>query len=229
MNKSIMDYTSPSTSLPSETNQPVASTQSLNRFDRQLSSQNYPSSIAELKSHQRSRCIRIEVGSTALPGKVMKFPQKAQSVETSTKPHETSNLLSSKIESIFWTAKGEIFEDGMESVFSRKLNSVVKEYGGDAIEIITLLIVYKRVNPEVAGEALRWLGRMEDSESYKFRRWLLERSLRLPSTRVKDGAILGLASMDDKHAIPYLKRAIREEQCTELRADMEQVLEQLES
>lgn len=89
--------------------------------------------------------------------------------------------------------------------------------------------MYERVAPEVGGEALRWLGRIDHAESYEYRRWLLERSLSLSSTRVRDGAILGLASMDDKHAIPYLKRAIEEEQCSELKADMESVLEQLES
>lgn len=162
------------------------------------------------------------------PREALKSPQRQNRLETSTKPHEASDFLYSRIESIFWAAKGEFFEDGMESAFSRQLNSVVKKYGNDAMEVITCLIVYERVNPEVADEALRWLGRMEDSESYEYRRWLLERSLSLSSPRVRDGAILGLASMDDKHAIPYLKRAIAKEQCAELKVDMEQVLEQLE-
>jgi hypothetical protein len=69
---------------------------------------------------------------------------------------------------------------------------------------------------------------MEDLKSYEFRRWLLERSLTLPLGVVKDGAILGLASMDDKHAIPYLKEATENESSTEIKQDMEQVLEQLE-
>ncbi len=202
-----MSNTSSITSFTSWISQPVAST-----------------------SPEKSRWkIITVVGATAPLKEVMKFPQRAKHLENSTQPHKTSNLLSSRIESIFWAARDEVFEDGMESSFSRELNSVVKEYGVDAIEVITGLIVYQIVNPEVAGEALRWLGRMEDLESYNFRRWVLERSLKLPSTRVKDGAILGLASMDDRHAIPYLKRAIEEEQCTELKADMEQVLEQLES
>ncbi len=169
------------------------------------------------------------VGATAPLKEVMKFPHRAKHLETSTQPRKTSNLLSSRIKSIFWAARGEVFEDGMDSAFSRELNSIIKEYGDDAIDVVTGLIVYQRVNLEVAGEALRWLGRIEDLESYNFRRWLLEHCLGLSSTRVKDGATLGLASMDDRHAIPYLKKAIQEEQCTELKADMEQVLEQLEN
>jgi hypothetical protein len=174
--------------------------------------------------------------STQLKG--LKHYQRQKIARASTERHESSVELSSticaielysKVEAIFWAAKREFFEDGTESVFSRQLNSFVREYGNDLMEAITYLIVYERVNPEVAGEALRWLGRIEHSGSYNYRLWLLERSLRLSSARVKDGAILGLASMDDKDAIPYLKVAIEQEQCSELKADMEQVLEQLEN
>lgn len=147
----------------------------------------------------------------------------------STKSHENIENIYLQIGSAFWKAKREAFEDGMESKFSQDLISLVKKYSQDAIEAITCLIVYEKVNPEVSGEALRWLGRMEHPESYLFRRWLLERSLTLSSARVKDGAILGLASMDDKHAIKYLQEAIKKEQCDELKIDIKQVLEQLES
>jgi len=150
-------------------------------------------------------------------------------VGASTELYEPLHDLYSKIEAIFWIAKGEIFEDGMESTFSKQLKSFVIRYGSNALEVITCLIVYEKVDPEVAGEALRWLGRIDHAESYEYRRWLLERSLKLSSTRARDGAILGIASMDDKHAIFYLKCAMDKERCFELKADMEAVLEQLES
>lgn len=163
------------------------------------------------------------------PIKALEPSQRQKPVGATTELYKPSDALYSKIEAIFWTAKGEFFEDGMESTFSKQLNSFVKRYGNDVLEAITCLIVYERVAPEVGGEALRWLGRIDHAESYEYRRWLLERSLSLSSTRVRDGATLGLASMDDKHAIPYLKRAIEAEQCSELKADMESVLEQLEN
>jgi hypothetical protein len=141
----------------------------------------------------------------------------------------SDDILHSKIETIFRIAREEFFEDGMESTFSRELNYVVKQNSNKALEIITHLIVHNQVNSEVAGEALRWLGRIDSFDSYPYRRWLLERSLALPSNSVKDGAIIGLAAMDDRHAIPYLKKAIEKEQCIELKADMELVLEQLEN
>jgi hypothetical protein len=147
---------------------------------------------------------------------------------TSTESHKNEYIYP-QIEYIFGEAKNEYFEDGMESRFSRKLISLIRKYKQDAIEAITCLIVYEKVNPEVASEALRWIGRMEHPESYMFRRWLLERSITLSSPYVKEGALLGIASMDDKHAIKYLQKAIETESCNELKADMKQVLEQLES
>jgi hypothetical protein len=134
-----------------------------------------------------------------------------------------------KIETLFGAAREQVFEDGMESDFSKELISLVKKYGNAAITILTRLIVTEQVNAEVASEALRWLGHMEHPKTYDNRLWLLEQSLFCSSARVRDGAALGLASLDDSHAIPYLKRAIQQENCTELREDIEQVLIQLES
>jgi hypothetical protein len=152
----------------------------------------------------------------------------SQSQSSSTNITIYSKELYSKLEALFRAGKEEVFEDGMESSFSKELTMLIRKYGNAAVEVITCLIVYEKVTPEVAGEALRWIGYTEHTESYLYRRWLLERSLSLPSARVQDGATLGLAAMDDRHAIPYLKHAIEQETCAELRDDMEQVVEQLE-
>ncbi len=178
---------------------------------------------------QAFRAVYQSLTASTQPIKTLRPSHEQKPIGASTEFYEPSEALYSKIETVFWTAKGEFFEDGMESTFSHQLNSSIKRYGNDALEVITCLLVYDRVEPEVASEALRWLGRIDHAESYEYRRWLLERSLSLPSTRVRDGAILGLASMDDKHAIPYLKFAIEKERCSELKADMKSVLEQLES
>ena len=189
------------------------------------------SAVTFSSSTQSNRAVRAvqTFSASTQPVKALKASQRRKPVGASTEFYEPSDALYSKTEAIFWTAKGEIFEDGMESAFSRKLSYFVKRYSEDALEAITCLIVHEKVDPEIAGEALRWLGRVDHAESYEYRRWLLERSLSLSSTRVRDGAILGLASMDDRRAIPYLKIAIKKEQCSELKADMESVLEQLES
>jgi hypothetical protein len=90
------------------------------------------------------------------------------------------------------------------------------------------LILAKDIDEEVASEALRWLGRMEDTKSYSKRLWLLERGLASPSPIIRDGAALGLASLDDRHAIPYLRLAVEREELDELRFNLGQVLDQLE-
>jgi len=137
--------------------------------------------------------------------------------------------LNQKMLALFEAAKEQNFEDGMESEFSKELIDLVKESGVGAIAALAHLIIEEKVNPEVASEALRWLGRINHPASYPRRLWLLERSLRCSSARVRDGATLGLAFLDDPHARTYLRQVIQQEKIPELRADMERVLAQLES
>ena len=134
-----------------------------------------------------------------------------------------------RIFAIFWNAKKELFEDGMDNLFLTELGFLINKHKNEAVEHITRIVLHEQLNPEVSGESLRLLGRIKDEESYEFRRWLLEQSLNLSSSRARDGAILGLASMDDKRTIPKLKSAIDKEKYIELKEDMELVLKQLES
>jgi hypothetical protein len=170
--------------------------------------------------------------------------ERLQSATTQDEPLEEIDLLSRDrlknstaqdephgeiIKALFREAKKFSFEDGMETEFSKELARLVRRHGKAAIEVVTALIVNENIDAEMAAEALRWLGRMDHPPSYRDRLWLLERSLFCSSAQVRDGAALGLASLDDPHAIPYLQQAIEREKCVELRQDLEQVLEQLES
>lgn len=134
-----------------------------------------------------------------------------------------------RIDSIFRMAAGDSFEDGMSSRFSRELLGAMGEYGVRAMQEIAYLILYSRTNQEVASEALRWLGRASERRTYGWRLWLLERSLSSSSPVVRDGAVLGLASMGDPSAVPYLREAIAVEACEDLREDMRRALEELEA
>jgi hypothetical protein len=154
---------------------------------------------------------------------------RSEGVESSTIRQNSSNELSEEIYNLFKASEEQNFEDGMETEFSKKLILLIKKYANEAIDIIAGLILYEGVNAEVASEALRWLGNIDHAPSYRFRLWLLERSLRCPKARIRDGAILGLSFLNDPNAISYLKSAIEQEKCTGLRQDMEQVLAQLES
>jgi len=125
------------------------------------------------------------------------------------------------IERIFAAGSAEVFEDGMESEFSRALTSAIKEHGNIAIKVIGDLILSEKVDPEVASEALRWIGDMEHPTTYAGRSELLQRSLFCKSSWVRDGASIGLACLGNPGAIPHLKEAIGREPYELLRRNME--------
>lgn len=125
-------------------------------------------------------------------------------------------------------AQTENFEAGMESEFSKNLAYSLEKYGLEVVDLLIFFITCENMKAEMAAEILRWLGRADFPEIYRERLWLLERSLRCSSATVRDAGVLGLASLDDPHAIPYLKRALKKEKNLELRQHMQRVLAQLE-
>jgi hypothetical protein len=147
--------------------------------------------------------------------------------DTSTVAEIFPNGLEKELIALFAQAKGEFFENGVPTYFSSQLMKLVKQRGNEAVDILIDLIVAQEVNAEIASETLRWIGRMEDPITYSKRRLLLVSGLTSKSYLIRDGAILGLASMDDPWTMPYLERALEHEQIPELREDIEQVLEQL--
>lgn len=149
-------------------------------------------------------------------------------IESSTSQQIDSKELEEKATLLFASAKDQIFEDGMESNFSRELVEFVRAYGHSAMEIIIRIVLSDRINFEIVSEALRVIGRIHHPATYRDRLWLLESGLYSSSARVRDGSAVGLAYLDDPIAITSLKFAMKRESVTELRRDMEQVLSQLE-
>jgi hypothetical protein len=132
------------------------------------------------------------------------------------------------LQTMFREAREYRFEDGMESPFSAELSALVEHDGNRAVQALAGLLIGELIDAEVAAEALRWLGLINDPETADTRRWLLERCLWLSSARVRDGALLGLAFMDEADSLPSLMRAMQREVVPELRDDMQQVIAQLE-
>ena len=142
---------------------------------------------------------------------------------------EIGNTVERKIENIFYTANSQEFEDGMDNEFVKFLFAAVRQYENSAIFEIHNLTLKKQVNPIVAGEALRWLGDVDHEPTYGCRRWLLEKAVsEASSALVRDGANVGLAFMDDPHAIPYLQRALLSEKNALLQKMVAKTLKQLE-
>jgi hypothetical protein len=132
-----------------------------------------------------------------------------------------------KFKLVMQRGKEEQFEDGMESRLSKDLEILVKGFGPDSKDILSRLLEDESISSLVWAEAMRWIGRAEEFMSRSSRLSLLKQALSSDSFVVRDGAALGLASMDDPDAIPFLERAVASETVNELRADMRQVLEQL--
>jgi hypothetical protein len=132
-----------------------------------------------------------------------------------------------EIYKVFALANDVVFEDGMETEFSRALISLIETYSEDEIELLSELLLSEKFNVEDTSEALRWIGDMESATTKRARRKLLEHNLSYPSARVRDSAALGLSYMNDPQAIPALSEAIEKEEYDELKTDMSQVLEEL--
>lgn len=184
--------------------------------------------VTEVSDLPRMSSLSILHGIVANPRKEGKYYRR-EWTQSSTLPEVYPTSIEQKFKKLFRAAREEVFEDGMVSNFSKGLVFLIERYSNVAIDILTRFITTETVNPEVASEALRWIGHIEHPASYHYRRWLLEQSLFRSSARVRDGALLGLALLDDPHAILYLKRAIRREIYPVLREDMENVLAQLEN
>lgn len=149
--------------------------------------------------------------------------------EASTVAVDHDEDLYEEVVALCHSAVGEVFEDGMENPFTAGVTRLIQRAGGRGMEPLAHLLVSESMPAEVAAEALRCLGRMEHPLTHSYRRWVLEHRLISVSPLVRDGAALGLAYLDDPHAIPYLRRAVGNEQDADLRADLEQVLVQLEA
>jgi hypothetical protein len=129
---------------------------------------------------------------------------------------------------LFDSAKGQVFESGVESAFSREFSSLVRKYGAAALGEALGIALSDSVDPDIAAEALLCVGRIEDAATHDERRLFLERALKAGSPVVRDAAALGLASLDDAKALPSLREAIGIEQLEWVRAGLAQVANQLE-
>jgi hypothetical protein len=136
--------------------------------------------------------------------------------------------LEEQISSLLLNSQEERFESGYRSQLARQIQYVIDHYGEPAISVIANLILNDKVNPDVADEALRWIGAMSNPITHLARRRLLERCLmQANSLYIKDGAGIGLASMDDPDAIPVIMAAIAKEKNLEFKRDLQLIHDQL--
>lgn len=131
------------------------------------------------------------------------------------------------IGTIFRDADDEIFHDGMDSEFSRRLRDAIARHGDAAIEALETLLLAPGSSTEASEEALRVLGDVEDARTHAARLALLLCALESPSARIRDAASIGLAALDDPAAIDGLRRAVEAERSAWLRTNLNLALSQL--
>lgn len=121
----------------------------------------------------------------------------------------------------------EIFMDGMESRLSAGLKHLIGIAGRFAVSEIRSLMDSGELDIETIGEILRVLGAYDDQASHTSRLSILLDYLESHDPRIRDAALLGLASLDDTSAICALKKALEKEPVAELREDLQEILRQL--
>lgn len=138
-------------------------------------------------------------------------------------------IIEEKLDSLLETALEEVFEDGMDSRFSRDLLRFFDLYNLEGMRLLSSRAAAESISPRALGEVLRILGRSEVRATQRERFWLLARCLFHSSPVVRDAAGLGLASLGDKNAIPYIHKAIEREPILELKRDLDLVIADLEA
>ncbi len=142
-------------------------------------------------------------------------------------PASVDPALVEQMRQMFERGASEFFEDGMDSNFARELLLFVAQYGNAAIDATAEYLFSLTANSDVGSETLRRLADVEDRRILASRWALLQRGLRHRSSRVRDGAILGFASLDDRRALEFLESVKTEEPVPELRRLIQKVIEQL--
>jgi hypothetical protein len=146
------------------------------------------------------------------------------SAESGTEDLEVDEQLKSQFRELFRRGAFEVFHDGMRSQFERGLILMLKQNGRTAYRAIADLTFSEHLNPDVLSEALRLLGDLNDPGTASQRLAIWERALHDDSPKVRDGAILGLASVD-LLAEPIFQKALETETIAELRATILDIIQ----
>lgn len=142
-------------------------------------------------------------------------------------PDVQRRILSRTLDALLESAKEERFEDGMNSNLSVGLRVLLRKYSTDFIRVLEDRLKGPKISSRILTEVLHTLGDIEDATTKGWRLATLVRFLASPSSIVRDAAATGLAYLDDKTAIPYLREAIARESSVAFREDLRAIVEQL--
>ena len=173
----------------------------------------------------------LSIGGSTAPGLATIEPGRRRydvAGESATTAEPLDEDLLGEVQHLFDNASSEFFHDGVHSSFSRRLLALLAERGRSAVQAIASYLFSGGASPDVTSEALRWLAEFQDPTTLAQRWSVLERSLGASSPRVRDGAVVGFAVLDDPRALRALNEARDRESTAELQRLIEQVIHQLE-
>lgn len=142
-------------------------------------------------------------------------------------PSQLDDPLLRHVTQIVRDTQDEVFEDGMESNFSRGLASTIQEHGNAALTVIKDIILNDNTNVDLRCETLIQLGVIDNPSTHNQRLTILTEALGSEDVRVRDAASLALDTMEDASAIPALESALRREQSARMQDNLKAVIRQL--
>jgi hypothetical protein len=108
------------------------------------------------------------------------------------------------------------------------LVTLLERTGSAGLNAIADYIFSGNRNPDVISEALRRLGETADTIARREKFVILQQSLKDVSPKIRDGAILGFAALDDPRARGILTKADATEILPELKRLIRDVIHQLD-
>lgn len=157
--------------------------------------------------------------------KIEKYISSMEEVVSKRKKEKIKN----EITKLLIFGEEEIFEDGMDNRFFRKLDRFVNKFGNNGLVYFFEYFSKSKINLEILSESIKFFGRVESSKTKNVRFCLMVSFLKHNSLMLRDAAGLGLAYLNDKEAVPFIEEAIKKEKCKGLKDDLTQVLLDLKS
>ena len=136
--------------------------------------------------------------------------------------------LESRLDDAFVAAGEERFEVGMDSRFSQQLDELCLVNSDFVLQSLVRRMTASSCDPQVIVEVLEWAARQRKPLDQGVSE-LFKDGLSHSSPLVRDTAALSFAEFDEEEALMYLRRALQIEKVSELRTDLEALIQSLES
>ena len=146
---------------------------------------------------------------------------------------ETRSPLDNSMEILWRNLLNSLNNDDIQAdlafYLTEGIDNLVAKYGKAILSVIEKKIDRREMNDAIASETLQALGRIEDDITKMNRFDLLARALKNKIPLIRDGAVIGLAFLDDKKAIPILKSMLGIEPIPTLKENIRIAIEDFES